>query len=158
LRSTNQPTRKPGNNNPATKLRRLHAHVDNETKHFTTISTKKEIKFQNATLSGFVTTTTTYKKHIDHREENNNNLQKLMIESSIHENGRVESGLNFPITLTTLPKKLVIVKNIFGRKSYRISVCGIEELESNVIQKLEVDYPSYSCVTVYTSSQIQEVP
>jgi hypothetical protein len=45
LRSTKQPTSKLGSNNPATKPKRLHAHVDNETKHATTTSTKKDIKF-----------------------------------------------------------------------------------------------------------------
>jgi hypothetical protein len=59
LRSTKQPTSKPTNNNVTTKPKRLHAHVDNETKFGATISTKKEIKFQNATLSRSVTTTTT---------------------------------------------------------------------------------------------------
>ncbi len=81
MRSTKQPTCKPSNNNLATKPRRLHAHVDNETKLVATTSTKKEIKFQNAALSGFVTTTMVDKKHIDHKAENNNDLQKLMIES-----------------------------------------------------------------------------
>jgi hypothetical protein len=57
--------------------------VDNETKHVATTSTKKEIKFQNATLSKSMTTIVVNKKHIDHREEKNNDLQKLMIESSI---------------------------------------------------------------------------
>jgi hypothetical protein len=33
----------------------------------------------------------------------------------------MESGLNFPIAFTTLPKKLVVVENIFGRKSYRVN-------------------------------------
>jgi len=83
LRSTKQPTSKLGNNNLATKFRRLRIHVDNEIKHVATTSTKNEIKFQNATLLGFVTTTTVNKNHIDHREEKNNDLQKLMIESSI---------------------------------------------------------------------------
>jgi hypothetical protein len=57
LRSTKQPTCKHGNNNLVTKHKRLHAHVDNETKLATTTSIKKEIKFQNATLSIFMTTT-----------------------------------------------------------------------------------------------------
>ncbi len=73
LRSTNQPTCKLGNNNLATKPRRLHAHVDNETKLVATTSTKKEIRFQNATLLKFVTTTID-KKHTNHREKNNNDL------------------------------------------------------------------------------------
>ncbi len=64
-----------------------------------------------------MTTTIEDKKHIDHREEKNNNLQKLMIESSIQENGIMESGLNFPTAFTTLPKKLVVVNNIYGIKS-----------------------------------------
>ncbi len=54
--------------------RRLHVHVDNETKHVATISTKKEIKFQNATLLGSVTTIVADKKHIDRKEEKNNDL------------------------------------------------------------------------------------
>jgi hypothetical protein len=57
--------------------------VDNELKHDATTSTKKEIKFQNATLLGSVTITTTDKKHVDRTKDNNNNLQKLTIESSI---------------------------------------------------------------------------
>jgi hypothetical protein len=68
LRSTKQPTNKPGNNNPTTKPKRLHVHVDDETEHVATILTNKEIKFQNATLLGYVTTTTTDKKHTNHRE------------------------------------------------------------------------------------------
>jgi hypothetical protein len=51
----------------------------------------------------------------------------------------VEFGLNFPIAFTTLPKNLIIVENIYSRKSFRISVCGIEELESNVMHKPGVD-------------------
>jgi len=82
LKSTKQPTCKLANNNSATKPKILHAHVDDEIKHAATTSTKKEIKFQNATLLRFVTTTVTNKKHTNHREEKNNNLQKLMIESS----------------------------------------------------------------------------
>jgi len=135
LRSTKQPTGKPGSNNPATKPRRLHAHVDNETQHAATTSPKKEIKFQDATLSGSVTTTAADKKHTDHREEKNNNLQKLMIESSIQENGTVESRLNLPTALTALPENLVVAENISGRKSSRVNVRGTEELESNVMQK-----------------------
>jgi len=45
-----------------------------------TTSTKKEIKFQNATLSRYVTTIIVDNKHTYHREEKNNDLQKLMIE------------------------------------------------------------------------------
>lgn len=135
LRSTKQPTGKPGSNNPATKPRRLHAHVDIETQHAATTSTKKEIKFQNATLSGSVTTTAADKKHTDHREEKNNDLQKLMIESSIQENGTMESRLNLPTALTALPENLVVAENISGRKSSRVNVRGTEELESNVMQK-----------------------
>jgi hypothetical protein len=74
LRSTRQPTSKPSNNNLATKPKRLHVHVKNETKHATTISTKKEFKFHNATLSRSMTTTTTDKKHTIHKEEKNNDL------------------------------------------------------------------------------------
>jgi len=107
--------------------------VDNETKHATTTSTKKEIKFQNATLSGSVTTTVANKKHINHKEEKNNDLQKFMIESSTQENGTMESGFNFPIGFTTLLENLVVVKNISSIKSSRIIVCGIEKLESNVM-------------------------
>jgi hypothetical protein len=62
LRSTKELTSKLGSNNLARKPRRLHVHVDNETKHVVTISTKKEIKFQNATLSRFVTTIVVDKK------------------------------------------------------------------------------------------------
>jgi hypothetical protein len=80
-----------------------------------------------------VTTTIANKKYTNHREENNNNLQKSMIESSIQENGIVESRLNFPIAFTTLLENLVIVKNIYGKKSSKVSVCGTEELESNVM-------------------------
>ncbi len=69
LRSTKQPIGKPSNNNLLTKPKRLHVHVDNETKHDTTTSTKKEIKFQNATLSGSVTIIATNKKHTNHKEE-----------------------------------------------------------------------------------------
>jgi hypothetical protein len=82
-----------------------------------------------------------------------------MIESSIQET--VESGLNFPTAFTTLPENLVVVENIFGRKSYGVNVCGTKELEYNVMHKLEVDLiqvPNNSCAGVYTSSQIQEVP
>ncbi len=140
LKSTKQPTGKPTNNNVTTKPKRLHAHVDNETKLAATTSTKKEIKFQNATLSRYVTTTTTTnKKHTYHKEENNNDLQKSMIESSIQENGTMESKLNLLTALTTLPENLVIVENIFGRKSYKVNVCGTEELEFNVMHKLGVD-------------------
>jgi hypothetical protein len=113
--------------------------VDNETKLATTTSTKKEIKFQNATLSGFVMTTTAKKKQTYHREANNNDLQKLMIESSIQENGTMESILNLPTTLTTLLENLVIAENIFGRKSHKINVYGTKELVSNVMHKLGVD-------------------
>jgi len=160
LKSTKQQIGKPSNNNSATKPKRLHAHVDNETKHVATISTKKKIKFQNATLSRFVTTTID-KKHTNHKEEKNNNLQKLMIESSTQENGILESRLNFPTTLTALLENLVVVENISSIKSSRVSVCGIKELESNVMQKPRVNliqYPNYSCASVYTSSQTQKVP
>jgi hypothetical protein len=51
----------------------------------------------------------------------------------------MESRLNLPTTLTTLLENLVVVENIFGIKSYRINVCGIAELESNVMHKLRVD-------------------
>jgi hypothetical protein len=104
LRSTKKPTCKPNNNNPTTKPRRLHVHVDNETKLVAITSTKKEIKFQNATLLGSVTITIADKKHTNHREENNNDLQKLMITSLIQENGTVESILNLTTTLTILPE------------------------------------------------------
>ncbi len=67
--STKQPTCKSSSNNLVTKPMRLHAHVDNETEHVVTTSTKKEIKFHNATLSGSVTTTVTDNKHINHKEE-----------------------------------------------------------------------------------------
>jgi hypothetical protein len=56
-----------------------------------------------------------------------------MIESSTQENGTVESGLNFPITRTTLLENLVVPKNIYSRKSFKVSVCGIEELEFDVM-------------------------
>jgi len=113
--------------------RRLHVHADNETKHVATISTKKEIKFQNATLSGSVITIVADNKHIDHREEKKNDLQKLMIESSIQQNGTMELRLNFPIALIILPKKFVVVENIFSKKNFRVSVRGIKELEFNVV-------------------------
>ncbi len=74
MKSTKQPTCKFGNNNSTTKPKRLHDHLDNQTEHAITISTKKEIKFQNATLSRFVTTIVVDKKHTNHREEKNNNL------------------------------------------------------------------------------------
>jgi hypothetical protein len=45
LRSTKQLVGKPNNNNPVTKPKRLHVHVDDETEHDTTTSTNKEIKF-----------------------------------------------------------------------------------------------------------------
>jgi hypothetical protein len=51
LKSTKHPIGKPGNNNPATKPKRLHAVMDNETEHVAITSTKKEIKFHNATIS-----------------------------------------------------------------------------------------------------------
>jgi hypothetical protein len=84
-----------------------------------------------------------------------------MIESSIKENGIVEFGLNFLIALIAMLRKLVVVEKFFGKRSYKVSVHGIEELESNVMQKPGVDliqYPSYLCTNVYTSSQTQEVP
>jgi hypothetical protein len=56
-----------------------------------------------------------------------------MIESSIQENGTMESRLNFPITLTIMPENLIIVENIFDKKSSKVSVCGTKELESNVM-------------------------
>jgi hypothetical protein len=62
-----------------------------------------------------------------------------MVESSIQENGIVESKLNLPTVLTTLLENLVIAKNIFGIKIYRINVCGTKELEYNVMHKLGVD-------------------
>jgi hypothetical protein len=136
LRSTKKPTCKPSNNNPSTKPKRLHVHVDNETKLVAISSTKKEIKFQNATLLGSVTTTIADKKHTNQKEENNNDLQKLIIASTIQENGIVESILNLPTTLTTLPENLIVAENIFGIKSYRINVYGTKELESNVMHKL----------------------
>ncbi len=74
LKSTKQPTNKPSNSNSTTKPKTLHAHVDNEIEHVTTTSIKKEIKFQNATLSGSVTTTFANKKHTNHRKEKNNDL------------------------------------------------------------------------------------
>jgi hypothetical protein len=82
-----------------------------------------------------------------------------MIESSIQENGIVESRLNFQLHLQHNQKKLIIVENIYGRKSSKVSICGTK-LESNVMQKLKVDliqYSSYSCMNVYTNSQTQEV-
>jgi hypothetical protein len=69
LKSTKQPTNKPSNNNLATKPRRLHVHVDNEIEHVAVTSTKKGIKFQNATLSTFVTIIVVDKKHTYHREK-----------------------------------------------------------------------------------------
>jgi len=83
-----------------------------------------------------------------------------MIESSIQENGIVESIFNFPTTLTAQSKKLVIVENIYDKKISKVNVCGIQELESNVMHKLGVDliqYPNYSCTSVYTNSQTQKV-
>ncbi len=75
-----------------------------------------------------MTTTIVDKKHIDHQEEKNNNLEKLMIESSIQENGIMESGLNFPTALIALLENLVVVENIYGRKSSKVSIHGTEEL------------------------------
>jgi hypothetical protein len=69
LKSIKQPTCKPNNNNPITKPNRLHVHVDNETKHVATTSTKKEIKFQNATLSRSMTTIVVDNKHTYRREK-----------------------------------------------------------------------------------------
>jgi hypothetical protein len=43
--------------------------VDNKTEHATTISTKKEIKFQNATLLGPATIIAADNKRRNHREE-----------------------------------------------------------------------------------------
>ncbi len=102
MKSTKQPTCKLANNNSTTKPKILHAHVDNEIEHAAITSTKKEIKFQNATLLKFVTTIVANKKHTNHREEKNNDLQKLMIESLTQENGTMEFGLNFPTSFTTL--------------------------------------------------------
>jgi hypothetical protein len=45
-----QPIGKPNSNNLATKPKKLHVHVDNETKHAATTSIKKEIKFQVSTI------------------------------------------------------------------------------------------------------------
>jgi hypothetical protein len=56
-----------------------------------------------------------------------------MIESSIHENAIGESELNFPTTLITLLENLVIVENIYGKKSFKVSVYGTKELEFNVM-------------------------
>ncbi len=52
LRSTKRPTSKPNSNNLATKPRRLHVHVDNETEHTATTSTNKEIKFSECHTTG----------------------------------------------------------------------------------------------------------
>jgi hypothetical protein len=57
----------------------------------------------------------------------------LIIESSIQENGIMESKLNFPIALTAQLKQLIVVENIFDKKSSRVSVYDIEELEFNVM-------------------------
>jgi len=73
----------------------------------------------------------------------------------------MESRLNFPTALIGLLENLVVVKNISSIKSSRVNVCGIEDLESNVMQKLGVDlihYPNYLCAGVYISSQTQVVP
>ncbi len=51
----------------------------------------------------------------------------------------MEFGLNFPIAFTALLENLIIVENIYGRKSFKVSVCGIEELKSNVMHKLGLD-------------------
>jgi len=56
-----------------------------------------------------------------------------MIESSIQQNGTMELRLNFPIALIILPKKIVVVENIFSQKSFRVSLRGIKELEFNVV-------------------------
>jgi hypothetical protein len=98
-------------------------------------------------------TTTTNKKHTNRMEQKNNDLQKLTIESSIQENGIVESGLNFPIALKVLPINLVIVKNIFSKKSSRVSVCGIEELKFNVMQKPKVDLIQYPTTHAWVSTR-----
>lgn len=105
-----------------------------------------------------MTTITTNKKHIDHIEQKNNDLRKLTIESSIQENGTLESGLNFLIALKALPINLVIVKNIYSKTSSRVSVCGIEELKFNVMQKPRVDliqYPllMHGCLHKLTNSR-----
>ncbi len=102
-------------------------------------------------LLGYVTTIATNKKHTDHMEQKNNDLWKLTIESSIQENGTVESGLNFPIALKALPKNLIIVNNISSKKSYKISVYGIEELKSNVMQKPRVDLIQYPTTHAWVS-------
>ncbi len=57
----------------------------------------------------------------------------MIIESSIQENGIMESKLNFPIALTAQLKQLIVVENIFDKKSSRVSVYDIEELEFNVM-------------------------
>jgi hypothetical protein len=41
-----------------------------------------------------------------------------MIESSIQENGIVESKLNFPTTFTAQLKIIIVVENIFDRKKF----------------------------------------
>jgi len=51
----------------------------------------------------------------------------------------MEFGLNFPIAFVALLENLVIVENIYERKSFRVNVCGIEELKSNVMHKPGVD-------------------
>jgi hypothetical protein len=45
----------------------------------------------------------------------------------------MESGLNFPTTLRAMPKNLIIVENIYGKESSRVSVCGTKELKFNVM-------------------------
>jgi hypothetical protein len=62
-----------------------------------------------------------------------------MIESSIQENGTMDSKLNLLIAFTAILENLIIVENIFGGKGYKVHVCGTKELESNMIHKLGVD-------------------
>jgi hypothetical protein len=151
-----QPIGKPGSNSLTTKPMRLHVHVDNETKHATTTSTRRKSSFKPQLL-GSVTITATNKKHTYHMEQKNNDLRKLRIESSIQENGIMEFGLNFPIALKALPKKLVIVKNISSKKSSRVSVCGIEELKSNVMQKPRVDLIQYPTTHAWVSKRTHKL-
>jgi hypothetical protein len=41
-----------------------------------------------------------------------------MIKSSIQENGTMEFIFNFPTALTTQPKNLIIVENIYDKKKF----------------------------------------
>jgi hypothetical protein len=104
-----------------------------------------------------MTTITTNKKHTDHMEQKNNELRKLTIESSIQKNGTMESRLNFPIALKALPINLVIVKNIYSKKSSRVSVCGIEELKFNVMQKPRVDLIQYPTTHAWVSTRTHKL-